>query len=332
MKKRFFLALTFCLLTLPAYAVESDFSKFVEELRSEAQRNGISTNIIDQALPKDLAVITKLIERSKPKNQTQSKLSFSEYLSRLVSDTRIANGKNHYATYQEILQRISNEYGIPAEVIVALWGIESAYGSSMGTYDIVPSLATLAYGSHRKGFFRKELFNALQILQEGHITPDKLKGSWAGAMGQCQFMPSSFIDMAADGDGDGKKDIWANKSDVFASAANYLKTKGWKTGEAWGQRVILTKYLPADLEINKQGLTNKFSINKWKELGVMPKHGYNDYKSNSGRLFVPEGPSEKAYLVYNNFKTIMRWNNSTSFAFSVLTLAEKINDTERRGL
>ena len=323
--KRVFTALAFLFLTQQAFAMQTDeFSSFIKQIRNEAMKNGIDKNILDVALPANTKFISKLIERSKPKNQTQSKLSFSTYTKRLVSDNRIKTAKEKYKNNYITLQKISAKYGIPKEVIVALWGIESNFGKSMGNYNIVPSLATLAYGSHRKDFFKKELLYSLQILQEGHIDPKNLKGSWAGAMGQCQFMPSSFIELAADGNGDGKKNIWSDNADVFASAANYLKSRGWQTNKHWGQQVILTKFLPANFEINKQGLSIPLNIKQWKKLGVMPKHGYNDYKGEKASLFIPEGPSGKAYLVYNNFRTIMRWNNSTSFAFSVLTLAEKI--------
>lgn len=336
MKTRFFLTLTFCLIfTHPTWANEAtDFKKFIQEIKREALTKGISSGVIEHALPENAKVITKLLERSKPSNQTQNKLTFKRYQELLISDTRTRNGINNYIENAEKLEDIAEEYGIPPEVIVALWGIESSYGTRMGNNQIIPSLVTLAYGSHRKAFFRKELFHALRILDEGHTSYEEFKGSWAGAFGQCQFMPSSFTELAADGDGDNKKDIWSNKADVFASAANYLKKRGWKTGQEWGQRVILTKFLPADLKVNKKGLSEVFPINEWKTLGAKPLKGYNHYKGQKARLFIPNGTTGKAYLVYNNFDVIMKWNSSTSFAFAVLSLAEKIASgvTERRGL
>jgi membrane-bound lytic murein transglycosylase B len=335
MKKRIFLAFTFFLLASPAMAVgQADFRTFMMELQAEAASKGISADVINSALPVDGTPISDLIERSRPSNQTQNRLSFDRYQELLISNTRINNGTQNYLENQETLESIAADYGIPPEVIVALWGIESSYGTRMGHNQIIPSLITLAWGSHRKEFFRSELFHALKILEEGHTTYEDFKGSWAGAFGQCQFMPSSFTELAADGNGDGKKDIWSTKADVFASAANYLKQRGWNSGEDWGQRVVLTKFLPADFQVNSKGLSDKLSKEQWKALGVKPSRGgYSNYKGQEARLFIPNGPSGKAYLVYNNFSTIMKWNNSTSFAFAVLSLSEKIASgvDERRG-
>lgn len=338
MKTRVFLIFTVFLLasgcaSLKSYSEEPSFKDFVQELRAEAVAEGIRQEVIDEALPTNLAFMPDLIERSKPKNQTQVRLSFAEYTAKLVSDYRINKGVEKYTTNRDALETEESLSGVDSTVITALWGIESSYGAIGGSYEIVPSLATLSYASHRKEFFRKELFAALKILNEGHIGVHAMKGSWAGAMGQCQFMPTSFIELAADGNGDGKKDIWTTEADVFASAANYLKKRGWKSGQAWGQRVVLTKFLPRSLKVDKRGLSNrKFSTTELKRMGIKPAQGgYNGYKGDEAYLFIPEGPSKKAYIVYDNFKVIMNWNNSTSFAFSVLTLADKIAENVRRG-
>jgi membrane-bound lytic murein transglycosylase B len=168
----------------------------------------------------------------------------------------------------------------------------------------------------------------MRILKEGHIEPEELKGSWAGAMGQCQFMPTSFIAYAADGDGDGKKDIWTNEADVFASAASYLKKHGWKRDQAWGQRVVLSKILPA-FKISERGLSGRKTVAEWKKLGIIAKKGgLKVADTEKARLYIPNGPSKEAWLVYNNFDTVLDWNRSSFFAFSANALADAIGQKE----
>lgn len=311
------LCLTF--LGIPALKAE-DFAAFLEQIHTEAMANGVSADILHDVLPLNTQVDEKVLE--KLNHQPEVKFSFERYFSRIVSEYRINNGIENFRLHRELLEKISAQTGVPAEVIVALWGIETAYGKLTGGFDVVPALATLAYDSHRKTFFRKELFNALTILQEGHIKPHDMTGSWAGAMGQCQFMPSSFLNYAVDGNGDGLKDIWTTLEDVFASTANYLQKHNWDTNEKlWVQRVILSKYLPADFKVSSRGLSEKLTLAEMKQLGLKPVKGT---LQKDGRLFIPNGPSGKAYVVYDNFNTVLRWNNASFFAFSVLTLAEKI--------
>ena len=298
------------------------FDQFISGLKKEAISAGISAELVEEAFANVKEPIPSVSK--KLKNQPESKFSFTAYTDRLASDKRGILGAERYKENTAKLKEIEAEYGIPASTLVALWGIESYFGKLPGKFQIIPSLTTLAYNSHRRTFFRKELMAALKIVDQGHTTLPNLTGSWAGAMGQCQFMPTSFLYYAADGDGDGKKDIWQTKADVFASSANYLKKHGWKTGELWGQRVILGKKLPV-LKLTGRGLSENKPMEYWESLGIYPaKKGGFEHAPQMARLFLPEGPSKKAYLVHHNFNVVMRWNNASYFAFSVLSLADKI--------
>lgn len=321
--KRFVLSLSAaCLLPFAAEA-RASFDNFLTDLKDELKREQIDPALLDKALGPDFSLEKKAVEKSR--NQPEVKFTFDNYYNRLVSQYRIQNGLKHYSDKQDMLAQASNEFGVPKEVIVALWGIESAYGKLTGGFPVVRSLVTLAYDSHRKPFFRRELINALKIAQAGHIGVSEMEGSWAGAMGQCQFMPSSFLKYAVDGNNDGRKDIWNTLPDVFASAANYLKQNGWQSGEKWGQRVVLGKILPP-ISFPKRGLSESKSIAEWQKMGVYAASGKLNNPNRQARLFLPKGPSGRAYLVYDNFETILRWNNSSYFAYSVLTLADKIRE------
>ncbi len=310
-----------------AYPKLGSFEDFLTELKTEAASKGLPTDVLETSLEGLTAPLPDVMKRLE--TQPESTFSFKKYFGSMVSDHRVKKGQKNYMANRDELMEKSEKYGIPAETIVAMWGVETAYGNYTGGYDIVPSLATLAYASHRKKFFRKELFDALKIVSEGHKPASDMTGSWAGAMGQCQFMPSSFLMYARDGNGDGKKDIWSTLPDVFASAANYLKSHGWKSDEKWGERVTLTKYLPGDLDLSKRGLSQWMSVEEWEALGVAPKVGKLP-KGTKARLFLPEGPSGRAWLTYHNFGVIMRWNNSSYFAVSALSLSDEIAKAEKK--
>lgn len=305
------------------------FDVFLKDVRADIVKEGIDATIFDRAMVGVEAPIKKVNE--KLKKQPESVFTFTKYLNRLASDLRIKNGMKKKELHQADLLRIEKEYDLPQEVMLSLWGVESAYGALTGNFKIIPSLASLAYDSHRREFFRKELIKAVKIVNEGHIGLDDLTGSWAGAMGQCQFMPSSFFNFAADGNGDGRKDIWQTEADVFASTANYITKSGWKNDVPWGEAVTLTKILP-HIKLSSRGLSGIKPLSYWHEIGVAHKtknKGATLDKSTKTRLFMPDGPSKRAYLVYNNFDVIMRWNRSSYFAFSVLTLADQLAGKER---
>ncbi len=316
-------ALSISLFASPAFADrKQDFANHLKTLEQEMQQEGINPQLFRTAVGDDFSIDEKAI--TKLQNQPESVMTFEKYTSSMLSDARIKKGRELYAQHKDKLEEISAKSGVSPEIIVALWGIESYFGKWAGRHSIARSLATLTFDSHRKDFFKRELFAAMRILQEGHIEPTELKGSWAGAMGQCQFMPTSFLAYAADGDGDGKKNIWTNEADVFASAANYLKTHGWKTNQAWGQRVVLSKILPP-LKLSERGLTGRKSVAEWKKIGIVAaKGGFKVADTEKARLYIPNGPSQTAYLVYNNFDTVLDWNRSSYFAFSANALADAI--------
>lgn len=240
-----------------------------------------------------------------------------------MPDWKVKKARRLYDEHYDDLKRIGDIYGVQPRFLVALWGVESNFGAFTGKYDVVEALTTLAYDGRREAFFRGEVFSALSILQEGHIGVDSMKGSWAGAMGQCQFMPSSFLSFAADGNNDGKKDIWNSKPDVFASSANYLKNAGWDDGYTWGRQVVLPKGLNSQLL--GLGQDKAKSLAEWQSLGVrtMNKSALPDVDINAW-LIQPDDEYGRAYLVYGNYQSLMRWNRSHYFAIAVSHLADRI--------
>ncbi len=207
-----------------ARANPTDFRTWLAELRSEAARQGISQRTIDGALA-GVAPIPRVLELDR--RQPESTMTFAQYRDRVINNDRVEQGRQRLVQNRDLLARVTERYGVPARFIMALWGMETSYGANMGGFKIVDALATLAYDGRRSQFFRTELLAALRILDQGHIAPERMLGSWAGAMGQSQFMPSSFLQYAVDFDGDGRRDIWTSQPDVFASAANYLARNGW---------------------------------------------------------------------------------------------------------
>ncbi len=295
------------------------FEQWLAELRAEAALHGIGAATLDRALA-DVRPIPRVIELDR--RQPESRQTFRQYLRRAVPASRVTAGRRLLATHRDLLAEIGARYGVPPNVIVALWGIESDYGRQTGGYGIVPALATLAYEGRRGAFFRQELLAALQILDQEQIGVDAFRGSWAGAMGQCQFMPSSFDQFAVDHDGDGRRDIWSSPADVFASTANYLAEAGWETGRTWGRLVVL----PNGFDTSLAGLATKKSLGEWQQLGVRRLAGGNlpEVADVSASLILPDGPGGPAYLVYKNFEVLLAWNRSTYFGLSVGVLADRI--------
>ena len=294
------------------------FAEWREGVRSEALDLGISAAIFDTAFA-DVEPIPRVIELDR--SQPEVTLTFDQYVERVVPESRVAKGRKLLAEHRELLEPIGRKYGVPPRFIVALWGIETNFGQYLGGFPVIASLATLAYDGRRSAYFRQELLHALRILEDGHITPDAMMGSWAGAMGQSQFMPSSFVNYAVDHDGDGKRDIWGTQGDVFASAANYLAQAGWRAGETWGRRVAL----PPGFDHALTGLEVKKTLAEWQALGLRRADGSDLPQADiSGSVVLPGGEGGPAFLVYNNYRTIMRWNRSFYFATSVGLLADGI--------
>ncbi len=322
MKKfgRFFLLLIclFLLLSRGALAqkVPQNFADWLERLREDARSAGISQKTLTAALANLKAPEPRVIERDQ--NQPEKTLSLQNYVATRVSQERIAEGRLMLRRYPTWLGRIEQQYRVQRRFIVALWGIESSYGRHAGKYPVIPALVTLAYDGRRGDYFRKELLEALKILDAGHVTLSRMKGSWAGAMGPFQFMPSSYRHYAVDGNGDGRINIWGSVPDALASAANYLAKAGWKNDQTWGRLVKL----PGKFDYSLIGLETRLPLSRWQALGVRRSSGRALPRRNlQASLIVPDGPAEPAYLVYDNFRALRRWNRSNSFAVAVGTLA-----------
>ena len=299
-------------------AAEPEFEVWLEGVRAEALANGVRRETVEAALT-ELAPIPRVIELDR--RQPEGVLSYDQYMTRVIPDSRVQRGRELLAQYRPLLEAVASRYGVPAPYMVALWGIETGFGRHTGGFSVIAALATLAHDGRRSDFFRKELMNALRILDEGHIALDDMIGSWAGAMGQCQFMPSSFVDFAVDHDGDGHKDIWSTQADVFASTANYLANSGWQADQDWGFEVRI----PDGLDPALVGTGVMKGLVEWQALGVrrydgsdLPNHGAD------AQLIMPEDMAGPAFLVHDNFETILKWNRSTFFALAVGQLADRI--------
>ena len=298
-------------------ADESKFPAYVEQLKVKALAQGIDQATIDEAFA-NVYFLNQVIQSDK--NQLEKKITLDIYLQRVLPEKKVKLARQMYQSYQTQLEHASKRSGVPASYIVALWGMESGFGKYQGKEDIISAMSTLAFEGRREEFFTKQLMAALQILQQKHISADRLKGSWAGAMGQCQFMPTSFIKYGVDGDGDGRIDIWDNIDDVFASTANYLATEGWNSKEGWGQEVRATKPLSSAL-IGLEDTKAK-TVSQWRKLGIVTSQ--KALPGQKAWLIQPDDALGRTFMVYNNFRTIMHWNRSLYFAISIGTLAEKV--------
>ncbi|MGI9416388.1 MAG: lytic murein transglycosylase [Geminicoccaceae bacterium] len=296
------------------------FAAWVKELEDDARSAGISEKTIEEALG-DLALVPDVVELDR--KQPETRQTFEQYRKRVLSEHRVEKGRKLLKENRALLNKIAAEYKVQPRFIISLWGIETSYGAFLGGHQVIKALATLAYDGRRADLFRRELIAALRILDRGDIALDDMKGSWAGAMGQCQFMPSSFLRYAVDYDGDGRRDIWNTLPDVFASIANYLSKSGWDDKYTWGRPVKLAAAPPTPTSSN--GLKVVKSLPEWQSLGVRRKNGQRlpAVALNASLLQTDdgEGPS---YLVYDNFRVLMVWNRSTYFALTVSELSDLI--------
>ena len=320
----------------PAPAIEIsqvDFATWLEGLRAEALSRGISRETV--SVLDGLQPIPRVLELDR--RQPETTMTLRQYLDRVVVDARVKNGRARYAENRALLEEVGRKYGVQPRFIVALWGIETNYGQNQGGFSVIQALATLAYDGRRSAYFRGELFNALKILDADHINPSAMIGSWAGAMGQSQFMPSTFLSYAVDYNGDGQHDIWSTKADVFASAANYLKQSGWRDDQTWGREVKLPPNFSATLKTVMPAepppgcRANRFisvrkPLSEWQKLGVRRADGGDlPHRADlQASLALPEGEKGPALLVYENFRTTLKWNCSILFATAVGTLADRI--------
>jgi membrane-bound lytic murein transglycosylase B len=304
---------------LTALAADVDFNTWLRDFRAEALSKGIRAATLDRSLA-NVRPIPRVIELDR--RQPETTLTFEQYFDRVVNDRRIETGRQMLVTHKTLLDEVAAKYRVQPRFIVALWAIETDYGRIMGDFPIMSALATLAYDGRRAGFFRGELLNALRMVDRGLADPERMRGSWAGAMGQSQFMPSSFLAYAVDHDGDNRPDIWDSLPDVFASIANYLSKSGWQYDQTWGREVRLPSGLPSglvDLKVEKP-------LMEWASLGVHRADGGElPQQPILASLIQPGGPQGAAFVVYPNYKTIMRWNRSQYFATAVGHIADRIS-------
>lgn len=305
-------------LAVPATWARADFSTWLTEFRQAAFVAGISRETLSRHLDnlKPLAKVREL-DRSQLVRKNGKRLDFNAYLQRVVPEFRVQTARKKYAKNRRLFQDIGARYNVDPAFVLALWAIESDFGRRTGSFPVVAALATLAHEGRRGNFFRSELIQLLKLIDEGVITNPEPKGSWAGAMGQVQFMPSSYKEFAIDFDGDGENDLWNSLPDALGSAANYLSRVGWKDRLGWGQQVNL----PKGFKWSKAGLDHVRTQKEWRRMGI---NGIKGPDSRKAAIILPDGPGGPAFIVYDNFNVIKRWNRSNYFALAVCHLAEKI--------
>ena len=299
------------------------FNDWLVSFQESALQKGISQETIDSSFI-DIQPNKRIIELDQ--KQPEFTITLDEYLNNTTPKFRVNKGKKLYIKHNKLLLEVARAYNVQPRFILALWGIETSFGRYTGSFNVIESLATLSYDMRRREYFTQELINALIIIDQGHVSALTMDGSWAGAMGQCQFMPSSFLNHAVDFNKDGKKDIWNTLPDVFASAANYLFSSGWNDNETWGREVTVVKKIKDDyittsakrVDVNKK-------ISEWAKMGVRNLDGSNLPEVDiDAYLVYPEGVDGRKFIVYENFKTILKWNRSLFFGLAVGRLSDLI--------
>ncbi len=301
----------------PALAASS-FADFLDGVRQEALASGLRRQSVDAALrlPGPDAKVIEL-----DRHQPEFTLTWPEYRARVLPEARLRRASQAYDAQAAILQQVERRYAVDPGVIVGIWGLESSFGDKQGSFNVCDALATLAFDGRRRPFFRDELLNALRIVDRRDVDPSSMLGSYAGAMGQPQFMPSAYLRFAQAFDGGARADIWQNEPDVFASIANYLARSGWRLGEPWGQNVRLTRTVASSMA----GRGNPRTLAEWEALGVRRIDGRTFSRRDvRGSLLLPDGEDGEAFMVYRNFDVIRRYNPSDFYALGVGLLGDQI--------
>ena len=305
-----------------ASTAQNDFQQCLTNLRAQAIASGVTGLTYDrytQNLTPDYSVIEKL------NYQPEFSTPIWDYLSGLVDEERVQLGQQKLAQHREVLNRVAATYGVPAETVVAVWGVESNFGNISGSYPLLQALGTLSCEGRRQSFFRGEFFTTMRILQRGDLTEQQMKGSWAGAFGHTQFMPSTYEELAVDFDGDGRRDLVSSTSDALASTANFLKKRGWQTGMPWGFEVRI----PDDMSIAGESRRNKKSLSSWVSRGVVRADGGaliqgNLSSSSAAGLMAPAGANGPVFLVFKNFDAIYSYNAAESYALAIAHLSDRL--------
>lgn len=311
-------------------ASRPSFTEWLEGVRSEALARGYRKELVDEALAGVEAPMPVVIERDR--TQAETVLSIEAYITRQLTARRVRTGREMLAKHKATLDTVEATYGVPARIIGGIWGMESNFGRFSGVRPTIAALATLAFDPRRSTYFRRELFNALEILNRGDIDLPRLKGSWAGAMGQPQFMPSSYLQYAEDFDGDGRRDIWGTPDDVFASIANYLKGHGWVAGRPWGREVTVSKDVASHIASTvarragtcqaTRDMTVPLPLSQWQTLGVRTLTGAALPKADLEAALV--SGSSRHFLVYSNYDALLEYNCAHAYALSVAMLGDRL--------
>ena len=318
--RRSFLAAAAALAPAVAHAAGGEtFPAFLAGVRRDARKIGISDPVLDAAFT-GITANQRVIELDH--HQPEFTLTWAQYRTRIVSEARIAKGRAHYARHRALLDRVAAQYGVPAGIILGIWGLESDYGAATGGFNVIEALATLSWEGRRAAFFRSELMDALRILQSGDITAAQMTGSYAGAMGQTQFMPDSFLKYAVDYSGTGRRDIWNDLGCVFASTANYLAREGWQPGVPWGE----IARLPETFDPSLAGRDKRRTLADWQRLGVGRTGGAKLPPTTLAALLLPGGAGGEAFLAYHpSFRAIYRYNPSDFYCISVGLIGDLVS-------
>ena len=311
------------------------FKEWLADVIKEAiEVKGINPDLVEKAF-KDVEPVERIVQRDR--KQAEFVLTYDTYLSRVAKPETINGGKANYAKYRAELEAVAKKYGVQPRFILAHWAIETRYGKVRGTMPVIPALATLAWDRRRSKFFRTQLFDALTMLDKGYIDLERMKGSWAGAMGQPQFIPSSYLAYAQDFDGDGYRDIWQTEIDVFASIANYLAQHGWSDDQTWGREVSVPSGFASKLEEMKRTkrsgcraidkMTVSKPLSEWQDAGVRRADGRDlPVRDLQASLVMPDGAEGRAFLVYRNYHSILRYNCAHHYGLTVGFLADQIGN------
>ena len=294
------------------------FDAWSQAFQARATGRGISASTVSAAF-RGAGFLPGVIERDR--NQTEFKRTLEDYLAIAASAERLAKGRAALSRHAATLRAVEARYGVEAEVVTAVWGLESFYGERRGSVPVISALATLAYDGRRGEFFEGQLIAALRILQNGDITPDRMTGSWAGAMGHTQFIPTSYLEFAVDFTGDGRRDIWSeDPTDALASTAAYLSRAGWKKGQPWGVEV----QLPAGFNTGLAGRGKGRSPDAWADLGVRAADGGRVPNHGGASILLPQGSTGPAFMIFNNFNAIARYNNAVNYVIGVGHLSDRL--------
>jgi membrane-bound lytic murein transglycosylase B len=301
-----------------AAQAQGSFEGFLNSVRADARKAGIQDATFDRAFA-GVRPNQKVIDADR--KQPEFTMTWAQYRSFTISDARVQRGRAAYADNRALFNAVSARYRVDAGVIAGIWGLESNFGTNTGSYNVIEALATLAWEGRRAGFFRSQLISALKILDHGDVQPSRMLGSYAGAMGQPQFMPDSYLRYAVDFEGNGRRDIWDSRGDVLGSIANYLAQSGWHADEPWGQPVQVSASFPS----GDAGRENRRSLAAWQGIGVRRADGLAFARGDiQGAVLLPDGPGGEAYMVYGNFTAIRRYNPSDFYALAVGVLGNMV--------